>query len=52
MKVASYETDLTNRQWHLLRRFLPAAKKRGRPRAALRAVLNAILYLVTQPSRY
>src|ERR1039458_4099361 len=28
------------------RRFLPAAKKRGRPRTALREVLNGILYLV------
>lgn len=42
----TYDTDLTNDQWHLLRRFLPAAKKRGRPRTALREVLNAILYLV------
>lgn len=46
MKIATYDTDLTNDQWHLLRRFLPAAKKRGRPRTALRAVINAILYLV------
>lgn len=46
MKIASYETDLSDHQWHLLRRFLPAAKKRGRPRTALREVLNAILYLV------
>ena len=46
MKIATYDTDLTPDQWHLLRRFLPAAKKRGRPRTALRAVINAILYLV------
>src|ERR1017187_2227750 len=46
MKIATYDTDLTNAQWHLLRRFLPAAKKRGRPRTALREVINAILYLV------
>ena len=46
MKIASYETDLSDPQWHLLRRFLPAAKKRGRPRTSLREVLNAILYLV------
>ncbi len=30
----------------MLRRFLPAAKKRGWPRTALRGVLKAILYLV------
>jgi putative transposase len=46
MKIATYDTDLTNDQWHLIRRFLPAAKKRGRPRTALREVINAILYLV------
>ena len=46
MKIANYETDLSDHQWHLLRRFLPAAKRRGRPRTALREVLNAILYLV------
>jgi hypothetical protein len=46
MKIAHYETGLTHDQWHLLRRFLPAAKKRGRPRTALREVINAILYLV------
>ncbi len=46
MKIAAYDTDLTHDQWHLLRRFLPAAKKRGRPRTALREVINAILYLV------
>src|ERR1039457_7236580 len=45
MKIATYETALSDHQWHLLRRFLPAAKKRGRPRTALREVLNGILYL-------
>jgi transposase len=44
MKIATYETDLTHDQWHLLRRFLPAAKKHGRPRPPLREVINAILY--------
>ena len=46
MKIAAYDPDLSHDQWHLLCRFLPAAKKRGRPRTALREVLNAILYLV------
>ena len=46
MKIAPYDPDLTDAQWHLTRRFLPAAKKRGRPRTALREVINAILYLV------
>ena len=46
MKIATYDTDLTAAQWEQLRRFLPAAKKRGRPRTNLQAVCNAILYLV------
>lgn len=45
MKIASYETDLTDAQWAHLKRYLPAAKKRGRPRTALRVVWAAILYL-------
>ncbi len=40
MKIATYETDLTDDQWQLLRRFLPAAKKCGRPRTGLLARLN------------
>jgi putative transposase len=46
MKIANYDTDLTPAQWQLLRRFLPAAKKHGRPRSDLQSVFNAILYLV------
>jgi putative transposase len=46
MKAATYETDRADRQWQRLRRFLPAAKKRGRPRSALREVLNGSLYTV------
>ena len=46
MKIAPYDPNLTAAQWHRVRRFLPAAKKRGRPRTDLRAVLNAILYLL------
>jgi putative transposase len=52
MKIATYDTDLTLDQWNLIRRFLPAAKKRGRPRTALREVLNAILYLVKSGAQW
>jgi len=45
MKIASYETDLTYAQWAVIKHYLPAAKKRGRPRTALRVVWAAILYL-------
>ena len=42
----SYLTDLTDEQWVLVERLLPAAKPGGRPRKVnLREVLNAILYL-------
>lgn len=46
MKIASYETDLTDAQWTLLQRLLPAARRRGRPRTDLRPVLDALFYLV------
>lgn len=46
MKIASYETDLTDAQWALIKRYLPAAQKRGRPRTCLRIVWAAIPYLV------
>lgn len=45
IKIASHQTDLTAAQWELLQPFLPAAKKRGRPRTPLRALCDAIFYL-------
>jgi putative transposase len=45
-----YPTDLTEAQWTLVRRLLPAWKWRpggpGRPPCELRRVLNGILYLL------
>ena len=42
----SYLTDLTDEQWILVERLIPAAKPGGRPRKAnMREVLNGILYL-------
>ena len=46
MEPRHYDTDLTDAQFALVRPFLPQPKKMGRPPADLRAVLNAILYLV------
>lgn len=46
MKPQRYETDLTDEQFTLVEPFLPKPKRRGRPPADLRAVLNGILYLV------
>jgi len=46
MEPRPYHTDLTDDQYALVEPFLPRPKKMGRPPADLRAVLNAILYLV------
>jgi transposase len=46
MKNACYPTDLTEAQWALLEPKLPRAKPRGRPRTCLRAVVNALLYVL------
>ena len=46
MEPRPYNTDLTDEQFALVEPFLPRPKKMGRPAADLRAVLNAILYLV------
>lgn len=46
MNIATCETELTHDQWRRLRRFLPAAKQRGRPRTAQREVFNALRYRV------
>ncbi len=42
-----YPTDLTDRQWDLIREVIPAPKSGGRPRELdMRLVVNAIVYLV------
>lgn len=46
MRTQHYDTDLTDEQYALLEPLLPRPKTTGRPRANLREVLNAILYLV------
>jgi putative transposase len=46
MTPQRYETDLTDEQFAILGPMLPRPKRTGRPPADLRAVLNAILYLV------
>ena len=43
----AYRTDLSDEQWAILQPLLPPASQRGRPRELeLRAVINAILYVV------
>ena len=46
MPNAIFDTDVTDAQWKLLQPLLPKAKRRGRPRTPLRAVVNAVLYMV------
>src|SRR3954464_15690570 len=46
MEPRRYETDLTDEQFALIKPLLPRPKRTGRPPAALREVVNAILYLV------
>jgi putative transposase len=41
-----YSSDLTNRQWQLIRQLLPPESKRGRKRIDRRRIINAILYVV------
>ena len=46
MKIAFYETDLTDKQWALLEPMLPKRNRRGRPPTDCRKVINGILYIV------
>ena len=46
MSTPRYETDLTDEQFALLEPLLPRPRGTGRPRTDLRAILNAIFYLL------
>jgi transposase len=45
MKIAKYDTDLTDAQWAYLQPMLPKPAKRGRPPKKRRRIIDAILYL-------
>lgn len=48
MNKPTYPTDLTSRQWDLIKEIPPAPKPGGRPRTVcLRETFNAMLYLLT-----
>ena len=48
-----YPTDLTDCQWDCIKDLIPPAKPGGRPRSLeMRAVINAILYLVVTGSQW
>ena len=46
MKIASYDTNLTDDQWAMLEPMLPPRKKLGRPPTDRRRIIDAILYVV------
>jgi len=46
MKIARFETDLTDAQWTLIEPLLPPPSRLGRPRTPLRPVVDALLYLI------
>jgi putative transposase len=46
MNRCKYPSDVTNRQWQVVRQLLPRRCKRGRPPVDRREILNAILYVV------
>ncbi len=47
MHTQIYPTDLTDRQWHLIKPLIPPPCPRARPRSVeMRHLINAILFLV------
>ena len=48
----TYPTDLRDTEWAILEPLLPPAKPRGRPRADLRQVLNAIRYVTRSGAQW
>ena len=46
MKIAFYDSNLTDAQWSLLEPMLPARKRRGRPPTDRRRIVDAILYVI------
>ena len=46
MKIAFYESNLTEAQWAFLKPMLPKPSKRGRPATDRRRIVDAILYVI------
>ena len=46
MKIAKYDTDLTDAQWAFLEPLLPKPSSRGRPPTDRRRVIDAIFYII------
>ena len=46
MKIAKFDSCLTDAQWELIKPMLPKPKKRGRPPTDRRIIMDAILYIL------
>src|SRR6266850_1407670 len=46
MKIALYDSSLTDAQWAFLKPMLPKPSKRGRPPSDRRCIVDAILYMI------
>lgn len=46
MKIAFYDSNLTDAQWTFLSPMIPPANKRGRPRTDPRLIIDAIFYVL------
>lgn len=46
MSMTDYQSDVSDEQWQILEKLLPASKRRGRPPLERRWVLNAMLYVL------
>jgi putative transposase len=46
MKIAVYESSLTDAQWDVLEPMVPKPSKTGRPPTDRRKIIDAILYIV------
>ena len=45
--MPAYPSDMTDREWEIIKPLIPAAKKGGRPRSVnIRSILNAIFYVL------
>ena len=53
MHTQLYPTDLTDRQWHLIKPLIPPSRPGGRPRTVdMRHLINAILFLVVTGAQW
>ena len=53
MHTQIYPTDLTDRQWHLIKPLIPPPRPGGRPRTVeMRQLINAILFLVVTGAQW